>query len=346
LLELQLVQALATVSRAVESACTPVFQDLNLTHLQFMVVVALREKSPRSGREIVELLPDPGTFYRCPCSLRWPAAPARPSSGLKNRLYPLLVLARAFQSNTGGRKRPPAGRSTPVGHSAKPPSVGRSAHASLTKEDTATRPLSSTGRGTFSSPGGIGAAGLKHQNMQCTRPTSLDDSERFPILQKAERKNDHHTQVGGTYSVTGGPATVDSGRLGHCGRADPPAGHERWWTRHPGHTPWPSILHSYVERRGSLRNYSGILPDPDHAAVTMSQKTELMKAKAIPEGSHVHLLRQGHPIASGVIDTWMPDGSAFWIWLDHGAGKRLVHESDVVDVVLSANDPEPPSPQA
>jgi hypothetical protein len=80
--------------------------------------------------------------------------------------------------------------------------------------------------------------------------------------------------------------------------------------------------------------------------VTKSQEAEWMKAKAIPEGSHVQLLSHGHHIGSGVIDTWMPDGSAFWIWLDHGAGKRLVHESDAVDVILSATNPDIPSPPA
>jgi hypothetical protein len=80
--------------------------------------------------------------------------------------------------------------------------------------------------------------------------------------------------------------------------------------------------------------------------VTKSHKTEWIKAKSIPEGSHVHLLSHGHHIGSGVIDTWMPDGTAFWIWLDHGAGKRLVHETDAVDVILSATNPDIPSPQA
>jgi hypothetical protein len=82
--------------------------------------------------------------------------------------------------------------------------------------------------------------------------------------------------------------------------------------------------------------------------VTKGQEIESMKARpdAIPEGSHVQLLSHGHHIGSGVIDTWMPDGSAFWIWLDHGAGKRLVHESDAVDVLVTASDPDFPAPQA
>lgn len=76
--------------------------------------------------------------------------------------------------------------------------------------------------------------------------------------------------------------------------------------------------------------------------MTKSQETELIKARpdAIPEGSHVHLLSHGHHIGSDIIDTWMPDGSAFWIWLDHGAGRRMVHETDDADVIFSATGSE------
>lgn len=59
LLEQQLVLALSTASRAVESACAPVLQELNLTHPQYLVMLALWENSPRPGREICDLLPEP-----------------------------------------------------------------------------------------------------------------------------------------------------------------------------------------------------------------------------------------------------------------------------------------------
>jgi DNA-binding MarR family transcriptional regulator len=62
LLEQQLVLALSAASRAVESASTPVLQELNLTHPQYLVMLALWEKSPRPGREIGELLPEPGSL--------------------------------------------------------------------------------------------------------------------------------------------------------------------------------------------------------------------------------------------------------------------------------------------
>jgi hypothetical protein len=82
--------------------------------------------------------------------------------------------------------------------------------------------------------------------------------------------------------------------------------------------------------------------------VTKAQEAESMKAtpESIPEGSHVHLFTNGQHIGSGDIDTWMPDGSAFWIWLDHGGGKRLVHESDTVKVLISDTGSDVPSQQA
>jgi hypothetical protein len=66
-----------------------------------------------------------------------------------------------------------------------------------------------------------------------------------------------------------------------------------------------------------------------------------MRAETEPilEGSHVRLLNDGRHIRSGVVDVCMPDGSACWIWLDDGAGRRLVHESDAVQIVIA-----PPAP--
>jgi DNA-binding MarR family transcriptional regulator len=62
LLEQRLVLALSAASHAVLSACTPVLQELNLTHSQYLVMLALWEKSPRPGREVGDLLPEPGSL--------------------------------------------------------------------------------------------------------------------------------------------------------------------------------------------------------------------------------------------------------------------------------------------
>lgn len=61
-LEQQLVLALSVASRAVECACVPVLRELNLTHPQYLVMLALWEKSPRPGSELGELLPEPGSL--------------------------------------------------------------------------------------------------------------------------------------------------------------------------------------------------------------------------------------------------------------------------------------------
>jgi hypothetical protein len=67
-----------------------------------------------------------------------------------------------------------------------------------------------------------------------------------------------------------------------------------------------------------------------------SREGEPVKAEseAVPAGSRVRLLKDGGQVGSGVIDVCMPDGSACWIWLDGGAGRRMVHESDAVEIVV------------
>jgi hypothetical protein len=61
----------------------------------------------------------------------------------------------------------------------------------------------------------------------------------------------------------------------------------------------------------------------------------IARSEPIPEGSRVRLLSDGRNMGSGVIDECMSDGSACWIWLDNGAGRRLEHESDAVQIVVS-----------
>jgi MarR family transcriptional regulator, organic hydroperoxide resistance regulator len=56
LLERQLCFALAAASRAVIGAYKPVLRELNLTHTQYLVMLALWEVSPRSVAEISEAL--------------------------------------------------------------------------------------------------------------------------------------------------------------------------------------------------------------------------------------------------------------------------------------------------
>ncbi|MFJ6279553.1 MAG: MarR family winged helix-turn-helix transcriptional regulator [Actinomycetes bacterium] len=56
LLERQLCFALSVASRSVIGAYRPVLEELNLTHPQYLVMLALWEHSPRTLREIAEAL--------------------------------------------------------------------------------------------------------------------------------------------------------------------------------------------------------------------------------------------------------------------------------------------------
>ncbi|NJC24315.1 DNA-binding MarR family transcriptional regulator [Arthrobacter pigmenti] len=56
LLERQLCFALSVASRSVIGAYRPVLEELNLTHPQYLVMLALWEKSPRTVRELGEAL--------------------------------------------------------------------------------------------------------------------------------------------------------------------------------------------------------------------------------------------------------------------------------------------------
>lgn len=58
LLEQQLVLALSAASHAVETACTPVLEELSLTHPQYLVMLALWETNPRPAQQIGELFPE------------------------------------------------------------------------------------------------------------------------------------------------------------------------------------------------------------------------------------------------------------------------------------------------
>ena len=63
LLERQFCFALAVASRTVIGAYKPVLQDLGLTHPQYLVMLALWEKSPRTVKELgEELLLSPATL--------------------------------------------------------------------------------------------------------------------------------------------------------------------------------------------------------------------------------------------------------------------------------------------
>src|SRR5690349_22014161 len=62
-LENQVCFALAVASRSVIAVYRPLLEPLGLTHPQYLVMLALWERAPRSGRELSEVLQlDPGTL--------------------------------------------------------------------------------------------------------------------------------------------------------------------------------------------------------------------------------------------------------------------------------------------
>ncbi|WP_240746586.1 MarR family winged helix-turn-helix transcriptional regulator [Cryptosporangium phraense] len=62
-LERQVCFALAVASRSVIAVYRPLLEPLGLTHPQYLVLLALWQQSPRSGRELSDVLQlDPGTL--------------------------------------------------------------------------------------------------------------------------------------------------------------------------------------------------------------------------------------------------------------------------------------------
>ncbi|GAA3396820.1 MarR family winged helix-turn-helix transcriptional regulator [Cryptosporangium minutisporangium] len=62
-LDRQVCFALAVASRSVIAVYRPLLEPLGLTHPQYLVMLALWEQAPRSGRELSEVLQlDPGTL--------------------------------------------------------------------------------------------------------------------------------------------------------------------------------------------------------------------------------------------------------------------------------------------
>ncbi|SHN46208.1 MarR family winged helix-turn-helix transcriptional regulator [Cryptosporangium aurantiacum] len=62
-LDRQVCFALAVASRSVNAIYRPLLDPLGLTHPQYLVLLALWERAPRSGRELSEVLQlDPGTL--------------------------------------------------------------------------------------------------------------------------------------------------------------------------------------------------------------------------------------------------------------------------------------------
>jgi hypothetical protein len=58
------------------------------------------------------------------------------------------------------------------------------------------------------------------------------------------------------------------------------------------------------------------------------------------EGSHVALVSRGNEFARGWMETVTADGSAVWLWLEGGRGRRMVHAGDGIDLVILEEAPD------
>ncbi|WP_159829683.1 LacI family DNA-binding transcriptional regulator [Arthrobacter sp. 9AX] len=58
----------------------------------------------------------------------------------------------------------------------------------------------------------------------------------------------------------------------------------------------------------------------------------------VPPGSHIRLVGPGSSSTGAIIDEYMPDGSCFWVWLDHGQGRKLIHRADDVTILLAEQE--------
>jgi hypothetical protein len=47
-----------------------------------------------------------------------------------------------------------------------------------------------------------------------------------------------------------------------------------------------------------------------------------------PPGTHVEILKMEEVVSTGLVDAFMPDRSAAWIWMDDGTGRHLIHQCD------------------
>jgi len=84
-LDRQVCFALAAASRSVIGLYRPILEPLGLTHPQYLVMLALWERSPRTVRDIGEALHlEPATLSPCSNDSRRPASSPEPATPRMN----------------------------------------------------------------------------------------------------------------------------------------------------------------------------------------------------------------------------------------------------------------------
>ncbi|MDQ0691269.1 LacI family DNA-binding transcriptional regulator [Arthrobacter sp. W4I7] len=97
-------------------------------------------------------------------------------------------------------------------------------------------------------------------------------------------------------------------------------------------------------RRGKRAKLSSSVPDgvtpatvPDTTATRVeAPRTGRRIGPYLPgdlsPGTRAEIMEDGLVVGSGVVDMSMPDGSAVWLWMDCGGGRRLIHGHDGLEL--------------
>jgi hypothetical protein len=79
------------------------------------------------------------------------------------------------------------------------------------------------------------------------------------------------------------------------------------------------------------------------AEVSLVEGIEILGSPLLVQllvGSYVGLASEGNVIAGGWVDMATADGSAVWVWLEGGGGRRLIHAGDGIDLLILDADPD------
>lgn len=100
-------------------------------------------------------------------------------------------------------------------------------------------------------------------------------------------------------------------------------------------------------RKSSPPSVDGVTPATDSgntATRVDSPRAERPAAPYPPEclnpGTRAEVVANGRVVGSGIVDVSMTDGSAVWLWMDGGSGRRLIHVHDGLELKASQRHSE------
>ncbi|WP_242633280.1 LacI family DNA-binding transcriptional regulator [Arthrobacter sp. S39] len=92
----------------------------------------------------------------------------------------------------------------------------------------------------------------------------------------------------------------------------------------------------------SRSSAGGVTPATDSG--TTATRVEAPKAEVVAApyppgclspGTRAEIVAEGLVVGSGIVDASMTDGSAVWLWMDCGGGRRLIHSHDGLELRAS-----------